>query len=72
MKKNKKYIILAFALVLIVGLAVGGTLAYVAAHSETFTNTFKPRPVNGEIVETVDKALKTSVKVQNTGDSAAE
>ena len=71
MKKNKKHMILAFALVLIVGLAVGGTVAYVAAHSETFTNVFKPVPLDGEIEEEVEDAQKTSVKVKNTGESTA-
>lgn len=56
------------ALVLILGAAVGGTLAYLVTQTNSLTNTFEPSRVSCEIDEEFDGTTKSNVTVQNTGD----
>lgn len=56
------------ALVLILGAAVGGTLAYLVTQTDSLTNTFEPSRVSCAIEETLNGTTKSSVKVQNTGN----
>lgn len=56
------------ALVLILGAAVGGTLAYLVTQTNSLTNTFEPSHVSCAIEETFKDGVKSNVKVQNTGD----
>lgn len=56
------------ALVLILGAAVGGTLAYLVTQTDPVTNTFEPSHVSCKIEEEFDGTTKSNVKVKNTGD----
>lgn len=56
------------ALVLILGAAVGGTLAYLVTQTDPVTNTFEPSHVSCKIEEEFDGTTKSNVIVQNTGD----
>lgn len=56
------------ALVLILGAVVGGTLAYLAAHTDAIVNTFTAAKVTTEIKETFDGSAKSNVSMKNTGD----
>lgn len=56
------------ALVLILGAAVGGTLAYLVTQTDPVTNTFEPSRVSCKIDETFENGVKSNVKVKNTGD----
>lgn len=56
------------ALVLILGAAVGGTLAYLVTQTNSLTNTFEPSHVSCAIEETFNGTTKSDVIVQNTGD----
>lgn len=56
------------ALALAGALAVGGTVAYLSASTDTVTNTFDPGEVTTDIVEGFDGEAKSDVKIANTGD----
>lgn len=49
---KKKTVALLLALVLVFGVAAGGTLAWLTAKSETVTNTFTASDINVELTET--------------------
>ncbi len=49
---NKKIIALMMALVLILGAAIGGTLAWLTAKTEDVVNTFTPSDINIDLTET--------------------
>lgn len=60
-------VLLALSLVLVLGLSVGGTLAYLVTSSGPVTNTFTPGEVKTEIEEQFKNDVKENVKVKNTG-----
>ena len=59
------------AILLILLVAVGVTVAYVVTRTDTVKNTFDPVDVNCEVKETFDGTKKTDVSVKNTGTTAA-
>ena len=66
MKKiSRKTLALLAALLLLMALPVGGTVAFLADRTGAMTNTFTPVEVDTVIVETVAKGEKTSIAVQN-------
>lgn len=67
-RNSKKPLLLLLSLVLVVALAVGGTLAWLTAKTDPVVNTFTAGTGGTNIVETVTPTEKTSVKIQNTGD----
>lgn len=62
---------LIVAAALLIALAVGGTVAYLQAQSQSVTNTFVPGYVTSEVVKTVESDAITSLKVKNTGNVPA-
>lgn len=62
---------LLLSLLLIVTMAVGGTVAYLATHSGLIQNSFKPSFVDCEVKESFNGTTKSEVNVQNTGDTEA-
>ena len=83
MKKciSKKFIVIT-AVVLLLFVTVGSTLAYIFTKTEPVENTFNPSRVacavveNGSATENTDDILetgitKTDVKIKNTGDTDA-
>lgn len=60
-------VLLALSLVLVLGLSVGGTLAYLVTSTGPVTNTFTPGEVKTEIEEQFKDDIKENVKVKNTG-----
>ena len=67
----KKPLAALVALVLILGAVVGGTLAYLAAHTDAIVNTFTAAKVTTEIEETFAGSVKSNVSMKNTGDVEA-
>lgn len=62
-------VLLALSLVLVLGLSVGGTLAYLVTNSGPVTNTFTPGEVTTEITEDFDDpTVKKNVQFTNRGD----
>lgn len=68
---NKKVILLAVSLVLILSAAIGGTVAYLIDQTGSITNTFTPVKVTPEVTEDFDKKVKNNVKITNDGDIPA-
>ena len=72
MKKTKiKAISLMVCLLMIVGVVVGGTVAFLMDASDEVENTFTPSEVTTDVDETFDGITKSNVKIQNTGDTDA-
>lgn len=55
---KKKFALMATSLVLVAALAVGGTLAWLTAQTESITNTFTVGNVNISLTESEDLDLK--------------
>ena len=68
---NKKVILLAVSLVLILSAAIGGTVAYLIDQTGSITNTFTPVKVTPEVTEDFDHKVKNNVKITNDGDIPA-
>lgn len=67
-RKLRKSFILLVSLVLVLGLAIGGTIAYLITNTGPVKNVFTPGTVKAEIEESFDETKKENVKVTNTGD----
>lgn len=59
------------SLLLIIGVTVGSTLAYIVTSDGPVTNTFTPSVVSTYVQENVSNGKKTDVKIENTGDTTA-
>lgn len=68
---SKRSIVLLLSLLLLVGVICGGTLAYLAAHTEPLENQFQPNQVKTKVSEIFADNVKSNVKVQNTGTTSA-
>lgn len=70
-KPYKKSLALLVSLLVLVCVAVGGTLAYLIDQTQSIPNTFIPSEVTVEVNETFDGAVKSDVSIKNTGDTTA-
>ena len=68
---NKKVILLAVSLVLILSAAIGGTVAYLIDQTGSITNTFTPAKVTPQVTEDFGNNVKNNVQITNTGDIPA-
>ena len=68
MMRNKKFLLGAVLVVLLLTFAVGGTLAYLVTQTDPVVNTFTPADVSTEIKETFVNNVKSSITVENKGD----
>ena len=59
------------SVVLILTMAVGGTIAFLSTKTDPVVNTFNPSQVTCSVVEDFDGKTKTNVNVENTGDISA-
>ena len=71
MKKSKKTMTLLASLVLVLGIVVAGTVAFLVTNTNPVVNTFTPSRVPNKVVETFDGTTKSNVAIQNTGDISA-
>lgn len=62
---------MVIATVLLLALAIGGTLAWLSTKDEPITNTFTPSKVTCEVTESFNGVTKSNVNVTNTGDTDA-
>ena len=69
----KKKLTVLVALLLLVTVSVGGTLAWLATQTAPVTNTFTPSHVTTAVDEdtTTTPGTKSDVKIENTGDTSA-
>lgn len=71
-RMKKKSLLLVAGIVLMLTIAIGGTIAYLVANTESITNTFEPGKVPITIGEnTFDGKTKSSVYVVNNGNVLA-
>ena len=62
---------MVIATVLLLALAIGGTLAWLSTKGDPITNTFTPSKVTCEVTENFNGVTKSNVNVTNTGDTDA-
>lgn len=62
---------LLIAIVMIVGAAIGSTVAYLIARSDSMVNSFTYATVSCAVTENVTATSKSGVQVQNTGTTDA-
>lgn len=59
---------IVMATVLLLALAIGGTVAWLSTNDKPITNTFTPSKVACEVTESFNGTVKSNVNVKNTGD----
>lgn len=59
------------SVVLILALAIGGTIAWMSTKTDSVVNTFNPSQVTCRVEEEFNGETKTNVNVTNTGDISA-
>ena len=71
-KGGGRLAMMVLSIVLLLALAVGGTLAWLSTKTTSVTNTFTPAKVNCEVEEKFDPDTgeKTKVNVKNNGNIA--
>lgn len=68
---RKRPVILLVSLLLLAGIAVCGTAAYLLSGSGPVANNFTPSKVTTTVQETQNGKIKELVRIQNTGDTTA-
>ena len=71
LRRPKRLATLLVSLLLVLGVAVGGTVAFLSTHTDSKENTFTPSEVTCAVTETFNNNVKSQVAVQNTGDTTA-
>ena len=71
-KGRGRLAMMVLSVVLLLALAVGGTLAWLSTKTTPVTNTFTPAKVTCDVTENFDEdtGVKTNVNVTNTGNIA--
>lgn len=62
---------IVMATVLLLALAIGGTVAWLSTNDAPIINTFTPSKVACEVTESFNGTVKSNVNVKNTGDTQA-
>lgn len=70
-KRLNKMLIVMVSVYLLVGIVIGGTVAFLVTDSGPVQNTFTPSKVTTSVEETLDETVKKEVKIKNTGDTTA-
>lgn len=66
--RSRRTLLAALALVLVLGLAIGGTVAYLFESTPSITNTFTPGGTTPGIEEKVENGVKNSIVIENKGN----
>lgn len=71
-KGRGRLAMMVLSIVLLLGVAIGGTIAWLSTKTTSVTNTFTPAEVNCDVTENFneDTGVKTNVNVTNTGNIA--
>lgn len=64
-KKLSKSIVLLIAVVALLAIAVGGTMAYLITSTAPVTNTFTPASIGTDVTDEMDGNVKKNVKITN-------
>ena len=70
-RHNGRLTAMAVAAMLLLALAIGGTVAWLSTKDSPIQNRFLPSKVSCEVQEKFDGKVKTNVNVKNTGDISA-
>ena len=62
---------MAIATVMLLALAIGGTVAWLSTKDDPIINTFNPSEVACKVTESFNGTVKSNVNVKNTGDTEA-
>lgn len=62
-------VLLALSLILVLGLSVGGTLAFLIDDTAPVTNIFTPGEIKTDITENFNEQVKENVCIKNTAES---
>lgn len=71
LRRPKRLATLLVSLLLVLGVAVGGTVAFLSTRTDRKVNTFTPSKVTCAVTETFGNNVKSNVAVKNTGDTTA-
>lgn len=71
LRRPKRLATLLVSLLLVLGVAVGGTVAFLSTRTDSKVNTFTPSEVTCAVTETFNNNVKSRVAVKNTGDTTA-
>lgn len=71
LRRPKRLATLLVSLLLVLGVAVGGTVAFLSTRTDSKENTFTLSKVTCEVTETFNNNVKSQVAVKNTGDTTA-
>lgn len=71
-RESKKSLTALIALILIICLAVGGTVAFIVTQTQAVKNTFTPSDVEVKIQEVFQDNIKSSITVLNVDDADKE
>ena len=71
LRRPKRLATLLVSLLLVLGVAVGGTVAFLSTRTDRKVNTFTPSKVTCAVTETFNNNVKSNVAVKNTGDTTA-
>lgn len=71
LRRPKRLATLLVSLLLVLGVAVGGTVAFLSTRTDSKENTFTPSKVTCVVTETFNNNVKSQVAVKNTGDTTA-
>lgn len=67
-RRSKKTGMLFLSFLLVIGMVVGGSIAFLTDQSDPLKNTFNPSHVDCDVTESFDGTTKSNVNVTNTGD----
>ena len=71
LRRPKRLATLLVSLLLVLGVAIGGTVAFLSTRTDSKVNTFTPSEVTCKVTEIFENNVKSRVAVQNTGDTTA-
>ena len=66
--RQRKPVTLLVSLLLLLGIAIGSTVAYLATRTAEKKNTFTPSKVSSQVTENFNGTTKSNVAVTNTGN----
>ena len=70
-RRSTKSTALLVSLLLLLGVTVGGTIAFLMDSDGPLSNIFNPSEVRVEVMETTNGNTKSDVYIENTGDTEA-
>lgn len=67
-QKNRNLLFTVLAFVLVLGVSIGATTAFLVDRTDSVTNVFEPADIGIQVEETFDQQTKSDVSITNTKD----